>query len=302
MNQLAGANIRPSVAVLGTGVIGLTTATELRRKWSRLPITVYAKSLDVRTTTSFIAGGQFEPSQIFREYESDAGKALLADYLRRSAARITELNNSGRREDFGVALRRNYTFDDPQEGFDDFTPRDVVAAPRRMRLPFEKLNVNGREYITWLMNPQILLPTLVRELKRGGVLFEARTFTSEQQIRNELTQTIIVNCTGYGAKQLFNDPALKPRRGHLVILKNPAELKYFFSGGCTNDVISYMFARQNDIVIGGTVNRSQNEERDFFDAADPNDKKTCDRLFDNARLVFGGRPDDCVAPPTPAIA
>jgi hypothetical protein len=48
--------MRPSVAVIGSGVIGLTVATELRRKWRHLPITIYAKELDVRKTTSFIAG------------------------------------------------------------------------------------------------------------------------------------------------------------------------------------------------------------------------------------------------------
>src|SRR5437868_14807498 len=53
------AKLTPSVAVLGTGVIGLTTATELRRQWPTLPIAVYAKDLDVRATTSFVAGGQF---------------------------------------------------------------------------------------------------------------------------------------------------------------------------------------------------------------------------------------------------
>jgi 2-polyprenyl-6-methoxyphenol hydroxylase-like FAD-dependent oxidoreductase len=46
--------------VIGSGVIGLTVATELRRKWARLPITIYAKDIDVRNTTSFKAGGQFE--------------------------------------------------------------------------------------------------------------------------------------------------------------------------------------------------------------------------------------------------
>jgi glycerol-3-phosphate dehydrogenase len=117
-----------------------------------------------------------------------------------------------------------------------------------------------------------------------------------------MQENILINCTGLGAAKLFGgDQDLRPIRGQLVILpnNNPAQFNYFFSGGCDDDV-AYMFARQNDIVIGVTVNRNENEPRDFFDAADPNDKKICDRLFDNARLVFGGKPDDCVAPPTPA--
>ena len=82
---------RPSVAVIGSGVIGLTVATELRRKWRHLPITIYSKELDVRKTTSFVAGGQFAPSGICDEYDTDDRKELLADYLRRSRRKILEI-------------------------------------------------------------------------------------------------------------------------------------------------------------------------------------------------------------------
>jgi D-amino-acid oxidase len=72
-----GRTRRMSVAVIGSGVIGLTVASELRRRWPRLRITVYAKELDVRRTTSFKAAGQFEPSGIYEEYEADEGRNIL---------------------------------------------------------------------------------------------------------------------------------------------------------------------------------------------------------------------------------
>jgi hypothetical protein len=62
MRDMRRSRMRPSVAVIGSGVIGLTVAAELRRRWRRMPIAVYAKELDVRKTTSFMAGGQFGPS------------------------------------------------------------------------------------------------------------------------------------------------------------------------------------------------------------------------------------------------
>jgi len=72
IKQMRGTRARPSVAVLGAGVIGLTVASELRRKWPALPITIYAKTLDVAKTTSFIAAGQFAPSQVCDEYDEPA--------------------------------------------------------------------------------------------------------------------------------------------------------------------------------------------------------------------------------------
>jgi D-amino-acid oxidase len=71
ISDLRCTRIRPRVAVIGSGVIGLTVASAVRRRWPRLPITVYAKDLDVRKTTSFKAGGQFQPSGIYEEYEGE---------------------------------------------------------------------------------------------------------------------------------------------------------------------------------------------------------------------------------------
>jgi D-amino-acid oxidase len=293
LGDMQKAKTPASVAVLGTGVIGLTTATELRRKWSKLPITIYAETLDVSKTTSFVAGGQFEPSQIYKEYEENPD--VLKDYVTRSAKRIREIENSGQRIAYGIAQRKNYMIDDDDgnPAFDKFTPHDVVPPFNRGTLPFQGLKqVVGREYSTWLMNPKILLPKLVATLKASGVKFKQKKFADRQQVE-ALSENIIVNCTGYGAKALFGDDDVHPRRGHLAILNNPAQLKYFFSGGCghNNEVISYMFARQTDIVVGGTIIPS---DKGAFDPNDPDDKAIGRRLLDNIEKVFDGQPAACL--------
>jgi glycine/D-amino acid oxidase-like deaminating enzyme len=289
LNQLRGTATRASV--IGCGVIGLTVATELRRRWPALPITVYAKTLDLKQTTSWVAGGQFEPSQIYHQYEdSPERKQILERYVSLSASRIREIQNSGRRLRFGVAQRKNYTLDDHDAAFDDFTPCDAVPPFRRGTLPFPHLNEVGREYSTYLMNPQLLLPTLVADLKSNGVLFRTRDFQNRAMVEMQ-GETIIVNCTGYGAGELFNDPAVVPRRGLLAVLANPAKLTYFFSGGCSNDAICYMFARQNDIVIGGTI-----EATDRTSVTSDDRTTVGKRLLDNIQDVFAGNPGVCVDP------
>jgi len=289
--EMRGTRMRPSVAVLGCGVAGLTVAAELRRAWPRLPVTIYAKSRDVTTTTSFFAGGQFAPSQIGYEY-AVSDRPILDDYLRRSAARIREIENSGRQLHYGIVWRKNYTLARGDPSFDKFTPRDVVPAFASGTLPFRHFNAPGREYSTWLLNPRILLPRLMADLTRNGVRTEAREFRDRQEVER-LRETIIVNCTGYGARALFDDPAIVPRRGHLVALRNSARLKYLFSGGCRNNVIAYLFARQGDIVVGGTV---RNDERDYFDRTDPADAAICNQLVDNMQRAFDGHADECTDP------
>jgi len=286
--EMRRARMLPRVAVIGSGVIGLTVAAELRRKWPRLPIAVYAKDLDVRNTTSFKAAGQFEPSGIYEEYETIEQKAVLADYLRRSRERIMQLYDAAHWRRYGIALRRNYTLDHPIPAFDAFTPPDVVPPHRTGALPFHSLNAQGREYRTWLINPTILLPRLVADLQRRGVRFKTRTFADKEAFR-ELRENIIINCTGYGAKALMQDQQMLARRGHLVILqKTHRKQFYFFSGGCADYRTMYVFCRQYDIVVGGSVQDGNDRETRL-----PADDAVFGRIQDNARAMFAGRPADC---------
>ena len=98
------------------------------------------------------------------------------------------------------------------------------------------------------------------ELKRRGVRFRERQFESKVDFA-ELRENIIVNCTGYGARAIMSDQNVIARRGHLVLLKRTLPKQfYFFSGGCSNGRIMYVFCRQNDIVVGGTSQRGNDSE------------------------------------------
>src|SRR4029077_981568 len=203
--------------------------------------------------------------------------------------RIIELQNASRAHAYGIAIRRDYTLDHRNPAYDYHTPIDVRPPYRFVTLPFKKLNTIGREYRTWLINPTILLPRLVADLKRSGVPFRTRHFESKIDFA-ELRENIIINCTGYGAKAIMNDDNVIARRGHLVILrKTLAKQFYFFSGGCWNGRIMYVFCRHADIVVGGTV-QSGNES----EAIDERDRPIFERILGNARAMFDGRLVDCV--------
>ena len=125
-------------------------------------------------------------------------------------------------------------------------------------MPFERLNGVGREYDTWLINPTILLPHLVRDLKSKQVVFRQRMFATPQDVA-DLREPIVVNCTGYGAKALFGDSQVRAKRRHLVVVRRTLPKQFYFvSGGCGSGVISYVFCRQNDIVVGGSVGHTVN--------------------------------------------
>jgi D-amino-acid oxidase len=62
-----------------------------------------------------------------------------------------------------------------------------------------------------------------------------------------LPEKLVFNCTGLGAKTLFDDDELTPVKGQLTILLPQPEVQYAMIGG---DL--YMFPRSDGIVLGGT--------------------------------------------------
>lgn len=61
-----------------------------------------------------------------------------------------------------------------------------------------------------------------------------------------LSEQVIVNCTGLGAKKLFGDDELVPVRGQLSVLVPQAGVTYSFGG---------MMPRHDGIVLGHTNER-----------------------------------------------
>ena len=66
-----------------------------------------------------------------------------------------------------------------------------------------------------------------------------------------LRENLIFNCTGLGARTLFNDEELIPVRGQLTFLLPQPEIDYMTVG--PGDI--YMFPRRDGILLGGTHER-----------------------------------------------
>ncbi len=75
-----------------------------------------------------------------------------------------------------------------------------------------------------------------------------------------LSENVIVNCTGLGAKAIFNDPELMPLKGMLVVLIPQPEITYATSGSGRVPVspeagFIHMMPRSDGIILGGTSQR-----------------------------------------------
>ncbi|MEU6402343.1 FAD-dependent oxidoreductase [Streptomyces sp. NPDC046985] len=219
--------------VAGGGVIGLTTALALAeagrrvRVWTREP---------AERTTSAVAGGLWWPYRI--EPEALVGDWALQtlDVYRRWADRPDET---------GVRL---------VEGMLGETRLDSLG-PWAARVPGLR-PAGPQEYAgtaLWARLPLIdmstHLPWLRRRLLAAGGAVEERTVTDLAAV----DAPVVVNCTGLGARELVPDPAVRPVRGQLVVVRNPGITTWLTSVDTASEESTYIFPQPGGLVLGGTA-------------------------------------------------
>lgn len=266
VQQHAGA-AQGAVAVLGGGVMGLTAATLLVE--SGFTVAIYASSL--QSTTSDVAGGQWQPSFVCHD-TSVPGTQQFQNILRAAFNMHSERIGQG----YGVSKRINYSKHGSGTSFDT-VPHDVIPAPTPYdHLPFAHLNQRGFGYHTLLVEPPIFLKKLRDDLNAHGVPFTKRHFHSPADIE-QLAEPIVVNCTGLGSAEIFNDTLLTPVKGQLVLLKPQPDLQYLYS---SDDI--YVFPRQDHVVVGGSHDSGNTDT-----TPDPG---ICQKILQMAKDVFAGIP------------
>ena len=220
------------VAVLGAGVIGLTTACTLQN--AGFDVSVFAEKLSPNTTSD-VAGGQWAPSVVDHADETKFRQLLKVAY----AAHL------GRGTDYGVHERVNYTFIDSPE-LDYAAPSGADARQSLDRMPFAHVRHAGFGYPTLLVEPPVLMKRLMRDLSEAGVVPTIQTFANKSQIA-ALPGSAVVNCLGLGAREVWGDTRMQGIKGILAWLPPQPNLTYLYSG------IGYLFPRSDHLVVGGSI-------------------------------------------------
>ena len=130
------------------------------------------------------------------------------------------------------------------------------------------------------IEPGLYLDALLRDFHEFGGRVVVRTFDAPRDLMT-LSESVIVNCSGLGSRDLFSDQTMMPVKGQLSILVPQPEVNYSLSGGGarTGGLRASALPRSDGIALGGTM------ERGVW-TIEPNEEAR-KRIVDAAVAVFG---------------
>jgi glycine/D-amino acid oxidase-like deaminating enzyme len=245
-------------AVVGGGVVGLTSARELQRRG--FEVTLYAATLPPDVTSNWSLAG-FTPTSGLSSADARTPE-WVAQFQQAVdiAYRRLQLLTGPR---YGISWILNYSPTDDERmatGTNMLLP-DHIQGARVLLGPGEhpfatKFAIERPEM---RIEPSIYLDALLADFRIFGGTIVVRKFDSAAQIA-ALPERLVVNCTGLGAKALFGDPDLVPLKGQLTVLVPQPEIQYSTSGGSTIRSAEpglgiHMMPRADGIILGGTSER-----------------------------------------------
>ncbi|KAF5285526.1 hypothetical protein FQA39_LY16591 [Lamprigera yunnana] len=227
-----------NVAIIGCGVIGLTTATAIQDEYkSAVRVTIFADKFSPNTTSD-IAAGLWGP-YIMQDTESEK---LDHDYF-------LHLWKSGYASEAGISLHLVKKLSRECEDSLDY-PNIVYGGHRIPEKQLQELSgrhkkeyKSGCTFVSFICEPKIFLPFLQKRfLANGGMIIGVQIDDFAELSDFDL----IVNCTGLGSKAITKDALMTPIRGQVARVHAP----WLFH--TIQDDENYVVTNHTSIVLGGT--------------------------------------------------
>lgn len=256
--DMAMAQPERRAAVLGCGVVGLTSARELQRHG--FEVTIYAEKLPPDTTSNMSLAG-FTPTSGLVDFKlrTPAWDEQFRQAVQIAYRRLQLLIGPK----YGITWIRNYSpTETPQaaSGTNVLLPENVQGS-RVLLQPGEHpfTTTYAIERPEMRIEPSIYLDALVGDFLLFGGKIVVRKFESPRDV-TALAEPVVVNCTGLGSKALFDDPELVPLKGQLIVLVPQPEVQYGTNGGVRSTAAEpgvgiHMMPRSDGIILGGTSER-----------------------------------------------
>jgi len=239
----------PRIVVIGAGISGLSTANLLVRSSYNPQVTLIAEKFSPNTTSD-VAGASL--------WLAVDGSLVSSGSRRKQWARTTykylySLLASPLAGKLCISLVPYYeVFDGERE--DPWWKNNVLGfrhvGEEELKLLCYPVDKKCWSYSMLMMPCGPFMAWQMEQFKANSGVVVQRRLESLEEIDG--TYDIIVNCTGLGSRQLVNDLEIYPVRGQVVIVKAPW-VKHAFDYDTKDNVLTYVYPRANDVVLGGTA-------------------------------------------------
>ncbi|XP_076761272.1 D-aspartate oxidase-like [Xylocopa sonorina] len=244
------------VAVVGAGVIGVTSALAVKNAFPQFEVHVIADKFSPDTTGDGSAG-LWSP-YLLENTPSDK----ISEWGGITHRWLETLWKAGLASEIGLSLTPIYRVTHDLDGY--HTPnwtKLVYGAHRLSPDELEKLNnlykenyKDGWIFVSYTVEPVRLLPWLTKQfLESGGKLRDRKIYALSELIDDGYD--LIINCSGLGARKLVGDNTVIPIRGQVTRVTAPWVMYGFLED---DDHGNYIIPNFDSVVLGGT-----HQENDF---------------------------------------
>jgi D-amino-acid oxidase len=237
------------IALIGAGCVGLATATLLQE--SGYEVTIYTKDISPNITSNLATGTWSPASRVCDKTKSTPEFYTKWEEATRFSFKRMQMmlgmdNIVDWVDEYNVSKEiKNNT--DGNGGAEVFHLEGLSPDWKELHKkdhPFQAELVRKRSNMIFNI-PSYLNFHLNNFIIRGGKLV-IKDIKSLEDI-DSLTEKVVVNCMGLGAKSIFNDEELTPVSGQLACLVPQTEINYKLA---TKG--AYFITRKDGIYLGGT--------------------------------------------------
>lgn len=262
-----------TVAVLGAGVIGLTTAYDLLEKG--YDVRIYAAEWSPNLTSN-VAAGIWTPLN-YPDSMPEEKKELHKRLLKTSEKRF--MKSVGENPEF-AGIRMICTYGIEYESSN--VAINSHAQGEEIIIHFDNgVTKKGRRDFEIGMDGQIFMNDLFFKVQANGAKLQQLRFNSLEDILN-LEEPIIVNCLSLGSREIFNDQDLYPVRGQIVYYKPHANQDYLLISNISNTAGNYYFfftyPWSDRMILGGVY--------EFDEETQINTPEVLNQLIENGKKFF----------------
>lgn len=251
-----------SIAIIGAGVSGLTSAVALAERGYRTEI--FANETGQRTTSAAAAA-------IWFPYDAQPVDKVVTWALETYQALVALSRTPG----CGVSMIELRTFS--RSGEIELPDWAIPLGARRLESRFQSSEAgafkSGFVLDVPLTDTTVYLDYLAnRFVDAGGSITADVYFERLEDVNRDFD--LIINCSGIGARTLADDRDLEPHRGQVVIVP---KITNSYATACDEYPLMYAIPRANDCVLGGTNEVS--DKRDVDPAATACIIAECSRIL-----------------------